>query len=249
MKISRNIALLGMVSLFTDLSSQMIYPLLPKLLTNLGAGMILIGVIEGLAEASASILKPFAGKLSDRYKKRLPFVFSGYGLSAIVKPLFAFAGTWLHVLLLRFGDRVGKAIRNPPRDVLISLSSDHKNRGKSFGIHRAFDRVGSIGGPLLALAVFYFYPEDLSAVFLWAGIPAVLALVFIPFVRDQHELPKKTVHDAKPSSHQNIQFKYFLVANTIFTLGNSSNAFLILKASEVGFEMYQLPMLLSLIHI
>lgn len=249
MKIHRNIILLGLVSLFTDLSSQMIYPLVPKLLTNLGASLVLIGIIEGIAEATASLFKPLAGRLSDRSDKRVRFVFLGYGLSSIVKPLFALAGAWTHVLALRFIDRIGKAVRNPPRDVLVSISSKKGSLGKAFGIHRAFDRIGSVGGPLIALAVLYFYPEDLSVVFLLAGIPAFLALIFIFGVKEQSVVQKAETTNVQNDTRTNPSFRYFLVANVIFTLGNSSNAFLILKASEVGFSTHQLPMIWAVYNI
>lgn len=246
MKIQRNVLLLGLVSLFTDLASQMVYPLMPKFLTSLGAGLILIGIIEGVAEASTSFVKPLAGKWSDRKNKRLPFIFYGYGLSALMKPLFALATSWGHVFILRFGDRIGKALRNPPRDVLISLSAPKNERGKSFGLHRSFDRIGSIGGPLLAMLVLYFYPNDLAAVFLFAGIPAFLALIFIPFVKESIAKAKHLVQEQKTQKITNKRFKTFLIANAIFTLGNSSNAFLLLKANEVGIDIYHIPLLWAL---
>lgn len=242
---NRNVIWLGLVSLFTDLSSQMIYPLVPAFLETMGVSKTVIGLVEGIAEATASLFKTVSGWLSDRYGKRKWFVFVGYGLSAISKPFLFFATVWGHVMGVRFTDRMGKAIRNPARDALISSSVDKKKRGKAFGFHRAMDRLGAVGGPLLALLILKYSDENLRLVFLLAGIPAVIALVFIPFTREAKQaLPSGK--DLAKNVKQRLTsraFVVFLIANIVFTLGNSSNAFLILKATETGISLMWLPVL------
>ena len=243
MKLHRNILLLGMVSLFTDLSSQMIYPLLPKFLLQLGATATIIGIIEGVAEATASLFKTVSGRLSDRVKKRKIFIFLGYGLSTFSKPFLYFAGSWLEVLAVKFSERMGKAIRVPPRDALISTSVDPATKGMSFGFHRAMDRIGCIGGPLLALGVLALYPDNLRLVFLLSVIPGMIALIFIPFVLEQ-QAQQATSQGQQPLKKKlGKPFLFFIVANTLFTLGNSSNAFLLLKADENGISLMMIPVL------
>ena len=247
MKIHRNVVLLGIVALFSDIASQMVYPLLPKFLLNLGATALLIGLIEGIAEATASFFKPLSGRFSDRADRRKPFVFWGYFISAIAKPLFAFANVWTWVLGIRFLDRVGKALRNPPRDAILTESVTSKNRGYAFGVHRAFDRIGSILGPLIALAILYFYPENFLLVFLIAGIPGLIGVIFLRGVIEQKGPPKPKKQSAKFTT--NLYFRWFLVATFVFTLGNSSNAFLILKANEVGLATVYLPLIWALYNL
>ena len=224
----------------------MIYPLLPQFLVLLGANAATIGLIEGIAEATASLFKSFFGKWSDRRKHRKPFIFFGYGLSTIAKPLLIFAQGWGTVLVVKFAERMGKAARTPARDALLSTSVDPDNKGRDFGIQRAMDKIGSVGGPLLAMLILYFSPENLRLVFLLSVIPAMIALVFIPFVQENREVLKQAEKQAeKRSTHilRNREFLLFLTANILFTLGNSSNAFLLLKAGEVGVSLLLLPLL------
>ena len=183
----RNVFSLGLVSLFTDLSSQMVYPLVPEFLAGLGASKAIIGLIEGVAESAASLLRAVFGHWSDRVGKRKAFIYLGYGLSAVSKPFLYLAGSWHWVLGVRFSDRVGKAMRTPARDALISTSVKPKQKGRAFGFHRGMDRLGAIGGPLLALAVLHLFRESESRVrlvFLFSFIPAILALAFVPFARE-----------------------------------------------------------------
>ena len=238
--IHKNVYLLGWVSLFTDLSSQMIYPLVPVYLQNLGASTFIIGIIEGVAESIGSFLKVFFGNLSDRLNKRKVFVFLGYGLSSLSKPLLYLANSWPLVMLLRISDRMGKAIRNPARDALISHSVESNSRGKAFGIHRGMDRIGAAGGSLLAVLVLWLTHESIQMVFLFAGIPAFLALMFIPFVKENFVRPEG---NSASKYRSNRKFKFFLLSIIIFTLGNSSNAFLILKARENGIMITMIPVL------
>ena len=148
--ITRNIIILGIVSLFTDLSSQMVFPLIPLFLTSvIGAGAAAVGLVEGAAEATASLLKVVSGYWSDKVKRRKPFILFGYSLSTITKPLFAFAGGWISVLLIRVVERVGKGLRTSPRDALVAESTDEVSRGIAYGFHRTMDGAGSIMGCLL----------------------------------------------------------------------------------------------------
>ncbi|MCK4550219.1 MAG: MFS transporter, partial [Candidatus Krumholzibacteria bacterium] len=173
----RNVYLLGLVSLFTDLSSQMVFPLLPLFMTSvLGAGAIMVGLVEGGAEAVASILKAFSGIWSDRLRRRKPFVIAGYALSALAKPLFAVVGSVGGVLGIRLTERIGKGLRNAPRDALVVESVDAENRGKAFGSHRSMDGIGSVLG---ALAAFLLLPMlGFRRLFLVAIIPGIIAIFF-----------------------------------------------------------------------
>jgi MFS family permease len=247
-KLGRNVLSLGMVSLFTDLSSQMVYPLIPEFLTLLGTSPTILGLIEGIAEATASLFRTVFGWLSDRLKKRKIFIIFGYGLSAISRPFLYIAGHWGAVLGVRFSDRVGKAARTPSRDALISTSIHPSIKGKAFGFHRAMDRIGAIGGPLLAMLILFLLPDTIPAVralkitFLISVIPGVIALIFIRFA-------KETKYEAKPGAEKKKTamvrgpFILFLAANAFFSLGNSSNAFLLLKAREVGIAVFLLPII------
>ncbi len=239
----KNVFLLGAVSLFTDLSSQMIYPLLPQFLVQLGTSTTLIGVIEGIAEATASLFKTVFGRLSDEMGKRKPFIYLGYGLSTVAKPFLFLATGWIMVLLVKFAERIGKAARGPARDALLSTSVDPKRRGRDFGIQRSMDKIGSMGGPLLAMLVLYYWPENLRLVFLLAVIPALMAILFIPFVVEKQAITRKADTLPTPNFLRNRAFNTFLIANILFTLGNSSNAFLLLKATEEGIDTLFLPLL------
>jgi len=240
----RNVFCLGMVSLFTDLSSQMIYPLVPEFLAGLGVPKALIGLIEGIAESTASLLRSVFGRLSDRAGKRKLFIYLGYGLSAVSKPFLFLAGSWMPVLGVRFADRVGKAVRTPARDALISTSVSSRRRGTAFGFHRAMDRLGAIGGPLLALLVLHLFRDHAAPVrivFLLSFVPAILALTFVPFAKETVATASKQAPYEK-SGIRSRRFVLFLVACIVFTLGNSSNAFLVLKAREAGLSVAMIPL-------
>ncbi len=240
---NRNVLLLGFVSLFTDLSSQMIYPLVPAFLIQIGATGTIIGLIEGIAESVAALFRAVFGKLSDQLGKRKVFVYAGYGLSSLAKPLLFLASAWGHVLVIRFFDRIGKAIRNPARDALISTSVEPDRKGIAFGWHRGMDRLGAMGGPLLALLVLLSTDDNLRMVFLWAGVPAILALTFVPFVKEISIQPDTGSSSKIQSLWNNKAFTWFFIATIAFTLGNSSNAFLLLKAGEVGITLSWIPLL------
>ncbi|MBI3977647.1 MAG: MFS transporter [Chloroflexi bacterium] len=232
----RNVWLLGVVSLLTDVSSEMVYPILPLFLTvTLGAPAAVVGLIEGIAESTASLLKVGSGWYSDRIARRRGLVWVGYGLSALAKPLLALAGAWPVVLLARFVDRTGKGIRTSPRDALIADSTPDTQRGLAFGLHRALDTTGAIVGPLLALAVLGLAGADYRLVFLLALVPAALGFVTIALVREPPRQVASRRGEQGPSLFQlSPGFRAFLLVSVVFALGNSSDAFLILRAQNLG---------------
>ncbi|HEY6011513.1 MAG TPA: MFS transporter, partial [Nitrospirota bacterium] len=178
--LTRNVVILGFVSLLNDGASEMIYPLLPVFLTAvLGAGPAALGIIEGVAESTASLLKLYSGYLSDRVKRRKGWVVTGYAISNIIRPLIAFSTSWLHVLTLRFSDRVGKGLRTSPRDAIIADSAPPQYRGTAYGFHRAMDHGGAIVGPLAATALLLVYHDDLKTIFLLSFIPGLLAVLLL----------------------------------------------------------------------
>ena len=193
-RLHRTVRSLGVVSLLTDASSEMIYPLLPAFLTGtLHAGPAFLGVIEGLAEAVAAILKIASGRLSDRLARRKPIVVAGYALSSLVRPLVALATLPVHVLAVRVTDRIGKGVRSAPRDALVALVTPADDRGRAFGFQRAMDHAGAMIGPLLASAILLLRPESLRLVFALAAVPAVLAVATLVLaVHDERTAPAAT---------------------------------------------------------
>jgi len=235
--LNKNIVVLSIVSFFADVSSEMLYPIIPIFLTTvLGAPMSVLGLIEGIAESAASILKAFSGWFSDIAKKRSPFVISGYFLSSLGKLFFFFAYSWPVVLLARLIDRIGKGIRTSPRDALIADSCEAAYRGKAFGFHRAMDTLGACLGPLFALWLLVVLKENLRVVFLIAFVPAIIAVVMlILFLKE----PPLLSHLNNAPLKFNLKifspiFKRFLLISTIFAVGNSSDAFLIMRAKSIG---------------
>ena len=233
--VSRNVFILGLVSLWTDASSEMIYPLVPLFLTQvLGAPVAIVGLIEGLAEATASTLKGVSGWLSDRIGRRRPLVVAGYGVAAVAKPLLALASGWPLVLAARVLDRFGKGVRNSPRDALIGDSSPEGLRGRAFGFHRATDQIGAVIGPLLALPLLALFHQNLRVLFVAAFVPAALGVAILTAVRETGRgpsgsaLPRFRLGGTPPA------FRRFLVVMLLFTLGNSSDMFLILRAQQLG---------------
>jgi len=231
-----NIILLGITSLLTDISSEMVYPILPVfLVTTLGASPAILGLIEGIAESLASLLKVFSGYFSDRIKRRKPFTILGYISSTIGKLFLFIAYSWGFVLIGRVIDRFGKGIRTAPRDALIAESSQEGKRGAAFGLHRAMDTLGAVIGVVFAYYLVTNFSGNLRDVFLFSLIPAFLGIGFLFFVKE-----KKAKLAAVP---KRIEFKWraldkklklFLIFTFIFTLGNSSNLFLLLRAKNLG---------------
>ncbi|MEA3311911.1 MAG: MFS transporter [candidate division WOR-3 bacterium] len=241
----RNLYLLSFVSFFTDLSTEMIYPLVPGFIRSLGGSNLLVGVIEGIAESTAALGKAAFGWLSDRLRHRKLFVLAGYTVSTISKPFLGLAGHWGEVLALRFAERMGKGLRTPARDALLSESISKKRRGLGFGFHRAMDNLGAAGGPLLAVLVLYIFNGNVRMVFLLSVIPALVAVSLIFFVREIRTL-KRTLAEAKRSGPLSSSFKWFAAVIVIFTLGNSSNAFLLLRAQDAGITQQWVPLLWAL---
>jgi MFS family permease len=236
--LARNIIIVGLVSLFTDLSSQMVFPVVPLFLLSLGASAWVVGLVEGAAEATASLLKVFSGYWSDKIKKRKPFVFAGYGLSSLTKPLFAFAQSWPFVLFFRVVERVGKGIRDAPRDAIIAESVDVSVRGKAYGFQRAMDGIGSFSGAIIAVILLpLFGYRDL---FLLAFFPGIIAVLFILFIKEKREknIPMKQVAIPFRVSMKRLprNLQIFILVSTIFALANFGYAFLILKAKNIGFS-------------
>jgi MFS family permease len=250
MKISKNVFFLSLTSFFNDVSSEIIYPLLPTfLISTLHSSVTFLGLIEGIAESTASILKLFSGYFSDKLNKRKIIAAIGYTISSLTRPLIATATYPFHVLLARFFDRVGKGIRTTPRDALIALSSYEK--GKSFGFHRSMDHLGAIIGPFISILILNFFTKDLRTLFLLAFIPAVISVIIIFFFVEEkhsHIVEKKENIRINFKKFDN-KFKAFLFIIFLFTLGNSSDAFLLLKAKDVGVSISLIPSLWILLHI
>lgn len=243
--LSPNVVVAGLVSLFTDISSEMIVPVLPLFLAGtLKAPAGAIGLIEGIAESTASILKVFSGWLSDRAGRRKPLMLAGYGFSNAIKPLFGFAGSWTQVLAIRFADRFGKGVRGAPRDALIADSTTKENRGKAFGFHRAMDTAGAAIGPLSAFWIVNRFEGNYRAVFFWSALPGLIAvLLLILFLREK----KPESGSARELPHLGFRaldrkFAFFTLAATAFALGNSSDAFLILRAQNLGMAPAIIPL-------
>src|SRR3989344_1880959 len=242
--ISRNVVIMGLVSLFNDIASEMIYPIVPLFLNVvLGAPATIIGVIEGIAESMASILKVISGWFSDKIRRRKLFVTAGYSLSTISKLLIGLAQTWGFVLFARVIDRIGKGTRTSARDALILESVDPAYRGRAFGLHRSMDSLGAVFGPLLALLLIHLYSSNYRMIFYIAFIPSLVGVILLVlFVKEKRksaeELGIAKPKDEKPFrfnwKEMDPRFKMFLLVSMLFALGNSSDAFLILRAKDLG---------------
>ncbi len=250
-RLHRNVLALGLVSLLTDLSSEMIYPLLPVFLTvTLGAGPAALGIIEGVAEATASILKLFSGAWSDRLGRKKPLVFAGYLLSSVARPLVGFAASWGHVLAVRFSDRIGKGIRSSPRDALIASSVPADDRGRAFGVQRAMDHLGAVLGPAAAFLLLTGAGLSYRSVFFLAAIPGAAAVaVILLLVKDTGGPP--TAHGGSAFGKGGLSplFRRYLLIVSLFTLGNASDAFLILRAVDAGVPGKFVPLLWGAFHV
>jgi MFS family permease len=249
--ITPNVRALGVVSFLTDASTEMVYPLLPLFLTHtLGAGVAFVGLVEGVAETTASLLKLISGWLSDRLGRRKALAVWGYGLSSLTRPLMAMAQVPGHVLGIRFLDRIGKGIRTSPRDALIADSTPASARGVAFGFHRAMDHLGAVVGPLLAFALLPVAGGSYRMIFWLASLPAALCLlVLVVAVREvpaQGQPARLPILTLRPYDRR---FKGFLLIVTLFTLGNSSDAFLLLRARDVGVAEAVLPLVWAALHV
>lgn len=236
----RNIIILGLISCFADISSEMVYPLIPLYLTAaFGATPALVGIIEGIAESIASLLKVFSGYISDRFQRKKVLAFAGYSTGVLYKIALLFAGSWTGILLARVIDRFGKGIRTAPRDVMVSESADKKEMGKAFGIHKMLDMAGSAAGILLTFILIKTIGDNgYQEIFAFSIIPIVIALFLFFFIHEKRE-KRATIqreHFWKNISKLDGRLKLYLFVTFLFTLGNSSNSFLLLRASDVGFD-------------
>ncbi|MDR2543112.1 MAG: MFS transporter [Treponema sp.] len=252
-----NIFFLGLISFFTDLSTEMVYPLIPLYLVQTGATHVLVGIIEGIAESLASLLKVYSGYLPDKFQKKKLIAFSGYAAGLVYKLALIFANSWIGILGAKVIDRFGKGIRTAPRDVLVSESTDKKHLGKAFGFHKALDKAGAALGILIIYLIMLNSSGnyDFKTFFALSMIPAVLGLLMFIFVKEKKQpvvLPSGTKIQPQPF-WKNIkqidgQLKFYLLVVFIFTLGNSSKAFMILKASDAGFDNLNVILLFLIYH-
>ncbi|MEY8763848.1 MULTISPECIES: MFS transporter [Clostridium] len=239
--IERNIFFTGMTSFLTDTTTKMIYSIMPLFLMSIGASKTEVSLIEGIAESTASVLKAISGWWSDKIGKNKPFMIIGYGFTAILSPLFSIVTSPLQVLAIRFSERVGKGIRTAPRDSLVAASSSDSEKGKNFGFHKAMDNSGAIIGPLLAFIILSIFPNNYRKVFIFSALPGILGLITIIFFvketkKSKDSLPKKIT--PRDFSHK---YYMFLGIAFIFTLGNSTDALLLVKAKDIGIKALFIP--------
>ncbi len=243
---SRNIFYTGLTSFLTDTSVKMVYSVMPMFLLSIGASKTSLALIEGIAESTASLVKAVSGFWSDRIGRNKPFMLIGYGLSALIIPLYTLVVTPIQVLLLRFIERFGKGIRTAPRDSLIAGSILKGDSGRSFGLQKAMDNSGAIAGPLIAFLMLSAIPGNFRLIFLVAGIPALMAIAVIAFGikeagKQKHELFTKFHFRDFP-----VKYWFFLGIVFVFTLGNSTDALLLVKANDVGLKVAFIPLVFLL---
>jgi len=244
----KGVAALGFVSFLSDVASDMIYPLLPDFLTRtLHAGPAALGLIEGVAEATASLMKAVSGWWSDRARRRKPLVVLGYSVATFARPLVGLATSWAQVLAIRFADRVGKGIRTSPRDALLADLVPRGERGRAYGLQRAMDNAGAVAGPLLAALLLRFVFRDERPVFLLAAIPGIAAiLVLIARVREaprQEPPPDAPARSGVPGPALPGRLRAAIAIFALFALASSTDAFLLLKAGDAGVPLWQIPLL------
>jgi MFS family permease len=249
--LSRPVWLLGWVSFFTDTASEMVYPLLPLFLTHvIGAGAMSLGVIEGVAEGANSVLKIVSGRISDRTGQPKKLVLAGYGLSSLVRPLIGFVTAWPQVLALRFTDRLGKGVRSSPRDALLASFAPEKTRGRVYGFHRAMDHAGAVTGPLVATAYLYFHPEAYRPLFMWTLVPGLIVILLVLRLPDDRRRDRTIpAPSLQPSGPLTPRFYKAMAVITLFSLGNASDAFILLRLSDLGVAAVWIPLLWSALHV
>jgi MFS family permease len=248
----KNVFVAGLVSFFMDVSSEMIYPLVPLFLANvLGVNKSVIGLIEGVAESTASLLKTFSGWFSDRIGNRKWLMAVGYGISTLSRPIVALATGWHHVMGSRFMDRFGKGVRTAPRDAIIAESSESAFLGRAFSFHRSLDTMGAVVGPALAFLFLGIFSNNYRTVFWLSMIPGVFAvLLIIFFITEKKKV--SIVHSERPKltlKHFDWKFKFFVLIATLFALGNSSDVFLILRAQQIGIPTVMIPVVYLLFNL
>lgn len=248
MRLSRNVVILGVVSLLADVSSDMVVPLLPAFVISLGGGAAFVGAIEGAAEATAALLKYLSGGWADKARRLLPLAVIGYALAGLARPFLAVARAPWQVLLVRNIDRVGKGVRTSPRDKLLAGSVEEGRLAEAFAFHRGMDNAGAAVGPLVAAGLLLLWPGDLRRVFLFAAIPGALAVLALFAVREE-EAPRSEEPAAEDHLHGARVPPRLLAAIALFTLGNSTDALLVLRAQSVGVATVHLPVLWSLLNV
>lgn len=237
-----NIIFLGLVSFFADISSEMVYPIIPLYLTAaFGATPLLVGFIEGIAESLASLLKVYSGYLTDKYQKKKPVAFIGYATGLVYKIALLVSTSWTGILISRIIDRIGKGIRTSPRDVMVSESAKETDRGQAFGIHKALDMLGSAIGIILSYFILLRFKDNTSSyklIFIISIIPAVIALLMFLFIKEKNTAYPQKERTGFLNQFKNLdqKLKMYLLISMIFTLGNSSNSFLLLRANTAGFD-------------
>ena len=257
--LERNVFFTGLVSFFMDMSSEMIYPLVPIFLSSvLGVNKSVIGFIEGIAESTASLLKVFSGWFSDRIGKRKILLIVGYGISTLSRPIIALSTLWGHVLAFRFTDRFGKGIRGAPRDAIIAESTPYKDLGRSFGFHRGMDTLGGVAGPAVAFLLLSLFTGNYRLVFWLSMIPGIIAVLIIVFFIKEQKTKRAEIQESDASellasgesprrlafrANFDWRFKAFVAIATLFAIGNSSDVFLILKATDTGVKETQIPII------
>ena len=253
--VPRGVWALGFVSMFMDISSEMIHSLLPVfLVANLGASVALVGLIEGVAEATASITKIFSGWLSDRLGKRKLLAIIGYGLGALTKPVFPLAMTPIAVFGARFADRVGKGIRGAPRDALVADITPPAIRGAAFGLRQSLDTVGAFTGPLIAIALMVVLSGNIRGVFAWAVVPAVIAVLLLVFGVEEPSASQTRDAVRPPINWASVRtigtpFWGVVALGVVFTMARFSEAFLVLRASDAGLHATLIPLVLVVMNI
>jgi MFS family permease len=255
--IPRPVWFLGLTSLFTDAATEMIYPLLPVYLSRvLGASAVSLGIIEGVAEGVNSLLKVISGYWSDRVRQRRPIVIAGYALSSLARPFIAMTTTWPQVLLIRALDRVGKGIRGAPRDVLLARFATPTTRGRIYGFHRAMDHSGAIVGPLIATVILFFAPDRYRLLFALTAIPGAIAVALLFFVDEDAgaepraaERQRNTNHEPQTTNRLPARVIALLGVLLVFGLGNSADAFLLLRLSDALGGAIYVPLLWAGIHV
>ncbi len=248
----KNVFVAGLVSFFMDVSSEMIYPLVPLFLANvLGVNKSVIGLIEGIAESTASLLKVVSGWFSDRIGNRKWLMAAGYGISTFSRPIVALATGWQQVMGSRFIDRFGKGVRTAPRDAIIAEASEKTHLGRAFGFHRAMDTMGAVVGPALAFLLLGLFSDNYRWLFWLSIIPGAIAvLLIIFFITEKRNVP--AAHAERPKltlKHFDWRFKFFVAIATLFAIGNSSDVFLILRAQQVGIPTIMIPVVYLLFNL
>ncbi len=239
--LEKNAFFTGLTSFFTDTSTKMVYSVMPLFLLSIGASKTTISLIEGIAESTASLLKAISGYWSDKIGKNKPFMIIGYGITAIITPLYALARIPIQILFFRFFERIGKGLRAAPRDSLISGSIKKNEAGKTFGFQKAMDNSGAVVGPLIAFLLLSIFPLNYSHIFLLATIPAILGVLTIIIFIKEVKTEKKESTNKISLKQLPKKFYFFLIIIFVFTLGNSADALLLVKTSETGIDKSYIP--------